>query len=166
MPSGRATSTIARVMSMSAREGGGAPEGWWCTRITGGAGVVRAGVTRARGGRKQNRLERLISVERHASALQESRPQALAMAEIMRRRAGGLCGLRAFIAAGHRTIIRAARLVARPSRIKMTVLYLVLQWQHHYRPPPQSGHPYSRIGGFNSPFSPGRQVRFGSDSRP
>jgi hypothetical protein len=30
MPSGRATSTIARVMSMSAREGVGSPEGWLC----------------------------------------------------------------------------------------------------------------------------------------
>jgi hypothetical protein len=47
-------------------------------------------------------------VERIASALQESLPQALAMAEIMRRRVGGLCRLRAFIAAGDRTIIRAA----------------------------------------------------------
>src|ERR1700756_5148105 len=34
MPSGRATSTIALVISMSAREGVGSPEGWLCTRMT------------------------------------------------------------------------------------------------------------------------------------
>ena len=33
MPSGRATSTIALVMSMSAREGVGSPEGWLCTTL-------------------------------------------------------------------------------------------------------------------------------------
>src|SRR5207245_11620308 len=34
----------------------------------------------------------------------------------------------------------------------MTVLYLVLQWQHHYRRPRESGDPYSRIGGYRSRF--------------
>jgi len=41
--------------------------------------------------------------------------------------------------AGHRSIIRAARSIARRLRIKMTVLYLVLQWQHQRRRPRESG---------------------------
>jgi hypothetical protein len=57
------------------------------------------------------------------------------MAVVMRDCVGRRCGFHRFVAAGHRTIIRAARRVARLLRIKMTVLYLVLQWQHHYRRP-------------------------------
>src|SRR4029453_16626822 len=37
IPSGRATSTIARLLSISAREGVGSPEGWLCTRMTAAA---------------------------------------------------------------------------------------------------------------------------------
>jgi hypothetical protein len=44
-------------------------------------------------------------LQRFAAALQESLPQALAMAEIMRRRLGRLCGFRAFVTAGHRMIV-------------------------------------------------------------
>jgi hypothetical protein len=82
---------------------------------------------------KQDKLKHLIIADRLAPGREKSLPQAAAMAVVMRRRVGGRC--RRVVAAGHRTIIRAASVVARRLRIKMTVLYLVLQWHHHYRRP-------------------------------
>src|SRR5262249_34843008 len=101
-----------------------------------------------RDGAKQNQLEHLVIADRLASGREKSLPQALAMAVVMRL-LGGRC--RRLVVAGHRSIIRAASWVARPLRIKMTVLYLVLQCPHHDRRPRESGDPYSRVGGYGSP---------------
>src|SRR5262249_25370797 len=106
-----------------------------------------------RDGAKQDELEHFVIADRLASGGEESLLQASAMAVVMRRLVGGRC--RRLVAAGHRTIIRAAPLVARRPPTKMTGLYLVLQCQRCR--PRESGDPYSRIGGYGSPLSRGRQ---------
>src|SRR5262245_36215369 len=66
-------------------------------------------------GAKQDQLEHFVIVERITAGLEESLPQAGAMAVEMRSRLGGLRGFRAFVAAGHRSIMCAASPVARPT---------------------------------------------------
>src|SRR6516162_6985333 len=70
-----------------------------------------------RDGAKQDELEHFVIADRLASGREKSLPQAATMAVVMRRLVGGRC--RRFVAAGHRTIIRAASSVAQAPRARM-----------------------------------------------
>jgi hypothetical protein len=81
-----------------------------------------------RDGAEQDQLQHFVIADRLASGREKSLPQPSAMAVVMRRLVGGRC--RRFVAAGHRTIIRAASFVTRRPQTKMTALYPVLQCRH------------------------------------
>ena len=97
MPSGLATSTIACVIWMSARDGVGSPDGWLCTRMIGGRGQLQraldhlaridrrvvdgAGLLHLVGDQpvalvEEQDAELLLVVERHAAAaiVEHARP--------------------------------------------------------------------------------------------